>query len=131
VSVFPLYSGDLSLSLLSKTTRSIHVLYSSPIRQGEMENLKCSVLYLHSKAASAMAVKPSVAHFAMERMVCGLQKWCHRSHNGIIPLLGLMHPGICPITKAKATLLHLRIDFLTGYGTSKLSGRVRSSFAWF
>lgn len=32
------------------------------------ENLRCSVLYLHSKAASAMSVGPSVAHLDMDRM---------------------------------------------------------------
>lgn len=32
------------------------------------ENLRCSVLYLHSKAASAMYVGPSVAHLDMERI---------------------------------------------------------------
>lgn len=32
------------------------------------ENLRCSVLYLHSKAASAMSVGPSVAHLDTDRM---------------------------------------------------------------
>lgn len=32
------------------------------------EDLRCSVLYLHSKAASAMSVGPSVAHLDMDRM---------------------------------------------------------------
>lgn len=74
-------------------------------KAGRTENLKCSVLYLDSKAASAMSVEPSVAHFAMGRTVQASDVECHRSHNGIIPFWGLPPPGICStVTMANATL---------------------------
>lgn len=51
-----------------------------------------------------MSVEPSVAHLAMERMVQASEAECHRSHNGIIPLLVLRHPGMCAtVTMANAT----------------------------
>lgn len=60
-----------------------------------------------------MSVEPSVASFAMGRMVQASDAECHRSHNGIIPILGLTHPGICSrVTVANATLPHQRVYFL-------------------
>lgn len=70
-----------------------------------MENLRGSILYLDSKAASARLVGPSVAHSATGRTVSASDVVCYRSHNGIISFLGLTHPGICSTaTMANATL---------------------------
>lgn len=74
-------------------------------------------------------MQPSVAHFATGKMVQASDVECHRSHNGIIPFLGLTHPGICStVTIANATLPPSEfIYFLTENGTSKLPQKVRST----
>lgn len=52
-----------------------------------------------------MFVEPSVAHFAVGRMVQASDVECHRSHNGMISFLRPTHPGICStVTMANATL---------------------------
>lgn len=62
-------------------------------------------MYLDSKATSAISVEPSVAHFAMGRMVQASKLKCHRSHNGITSFLGLTHmQAYAPVTMANAIL---------------------------
>lgn len=78
--------------------------------EGQKKNLKCSVLYLDSKAASAMNVEPSVAHCATGRMEQASDMECHRSHNRITLFLGLTHSGTCStVPMANATLTPIKV----------------------
>lgn len=106
--LFKLCTQEASLILLSVQDNPIH---SCPLPltheagRDKKKNLKCSVLYLDSKAASAMNVEPSVAHCATGRMEQASDMECHRSHNRITLFLGLTHSGTCStVPMANATL---------------------------
>lgn len=87
--LFKLHTQEASLILPFVPYNSTHscTLLLTQGCEGQ-KNLKCSVLYLDSKAAAAMSAKPSVAHFAVGRRVpdirCGesqVTRWNY-------PLLG-------------------------------------------